>query len=515
MQKGIVDVKHFFRWAQLIITVVATAIIAGCVEEEIVLTLNRDGSGTLDVRIKVDDRVMVSLEANAASTAEESSGMKITRWDAPLLLEPEEATLRKMLSPDFEITHFESLIDGEIREVKFTCTWTDPKAFEQPILATLVRLTPKVTLEGKGNIWIDLFDGRATSWSDSLPSNAGQMLANVYSQAKGFRRSLTLNMPREVQSTSGRLSEDKRQVNWDLDLRDRTKLPDAQRLVVALSPYNVEATFDPAQFDAAAVQAWSIAPVSNETSSTDDLSSPSEAEECPCKLFVENIHMGRPLAMKFFKNDADVTMNALYLDYETWCGKVGNLHELKPLKSSDIQILEVLDRNGKEISSLLLDPNEGESVGLTATLQLKDGGPLPEIATIKSRVLLTMPGEVTPLSLTAGQLRAMAGKEQTDIPLLDANKVMVERISDSEITFTFLPDLDGGAANRVSSVRVIVDGEEKAMRNSGNAVTARAKTQSFAASFFDDLPDDTTVILDVVMDGFKCEAVSEFEVPNL
>jgi hypothetical protein len=515
MQKGIVDVKHLFRWAQLIFTVVATAVIAGCVEEEIVLTLNPDGSGTLDVRIKVDDRMMVPLEANAASTAEEYSGMKITRWDAPLLLKPEEPTLRKMLSPDFEITHFESLIEGEVREVKFTCTWTDPNVFEQSIFKKLVRLTPKVTLEGKGNIWTDLFDGRVPSWSDSSSSNSGQMLANAYSQAKGFRRSLTLNMPGEVQSTSGRLSEDMRQVNWDFDLRDRTQLTDAQKLVDALSPYNVEATFDPTQFDASAVEAWSIAPVSTETSSTDDQSSPSDAEECPCKLFVENIHMGRPLVMSFRNNDANVTMNTLYLSYDTWCGNVDNLNDLKPLKSSDIQILEVLDRNGKEISSLFLDPREGESAGLEARLQHKEGDVLPEIAMIKSRVLITMPGEITSLSLTLGQLRAMAGKVETGIPLLDANEVLVERIDNSEITFTFLPDLDGSAASRVSSVRVIVDGEEKAMRNSGHAVTAAAKSQSYAASNFDELPDETTVILDVVMDGFKCEAVSEFEVPNL
>jgi len=504
--------KNLFRWAQLIITIVASAFITGCVEEEIVLTLNRDGSGTVDVRIKVDDRMMVPLEAQAASTEEESSGMKIRRWDAPLLLEPEEATLRKMLSPDFEITHFESLIEGEVREVKFSCTWTNPKAFEQPILAKLVRLTPKVTREGEGNIRIDLFDGRVPGQGRSGSAIPGYSIADAYSLGKGFRRSLTLNMPGEVQSTSGRLSQDMRQANWDFDLRDRTKLPDAQKLVNALSPYNVEATFDPAQFDVAAVDAWSIVPASTDISSTDDQSSPSEAEECPCKLFVENIRMGRAYGKTYRSDEVSTIMNSLYVDYNTWCGTV----KLEPLKTGDIQILEVFDRNGEEISSLFTNPREGdEGVGLSTTLEPIESKVFPEIATIKSRVLLTMPGEITRLSLTAGQLRAMAGKDETGMPLLDANKVLVEKIKDSRITFKFLPDFDGTAAERVSSVKVVIDGEEKAMQENGGWFGSAEKTKHYFASFFDELPDDTTVILELVMDGFKCEAISEFDVPNL
>lgn len=514
MQKGIVDVKHLFRWTKLIFTVVATAIIAGCVEEEIVLTLNRDGSGTLDVRIKVDDRMMVPLEANAGLPAEDSKGMRISRWDAPLLLQPEEAKLRKMLSPDFEITHFESLIEGEVREVKFTCTWTDPNAFKQPILDKLVRLTPKVTREGEGNIRFELFDGPVPGQGRSGSSFIASTIADAYAFAKGFRRSLTLNMPGEVHSTSGCLSGDKRQVNWDFDLRDRTKLADAQKLVDALSPYNVEATFDPAQFGASAVQAWSATPPSVEASSTDDQSSPSDSEECPCKLFAKDIRLGRA-AGAYKRDDINIIMNSLSVTYDTWCGMVDKIHELEPLKSSEIQILEVLDRNGEEISSLFFDPREGQERGLTTILELKEGGDFPELAKITSRILLTMPGQITPLSLTAGQLRAMAGKDETGIPLLDANKVLVERIKDSRITFKFLPDLDDSAAERVSSVKVVIDGEEKAMQDYGGSFGSAEKTKHYFASYFDELPDETTVILDFVMDGFKCEAVSEFEVPNL
>lgn len=505
--------KLLLRWAQMISTILSVALFTGCVEEELSLTLNKDGSGTLDVRIKVDDRIMVPLEAKAAAPSEEMKGPKITRWDASLLLQPEEATLRKMLSPDLQITNFETRIDGEIREVKFSCTWSNPDVFKQPLFAKLVRLTPKVTREGKGNIRIDLFDGNMPGQGGSDPSPF--TVPDAYGAAKGFRRLLTLNMPGVVQSTSGRLSEDARQVTWDFDLRDRTKLSEAQKLVDDLSPYNIEAIFDPADFEESAIQAWSIAPTTLETSTAGDQSSPSEDEVCPCKLFAEKINMRRASGRTYKRGDVDIVMSELAVHYDIWCGMLDNFKALEPLKTSNIEILEVLDRKAEEVSSLFFDPREGQVNGLIATLQVKEGDEFPEIAKISSRVVFTMPGEITPLSLTAGQLRAMAGKEMTGIPLLDDYKVQVESIKGSKITFSNLPDLEGSIASRVSSVRVMVDGEEKALQSYGHSFDSKKKTQSYFASFFDDLPDDTTVLVDIVMDGATCEAISEFEVPNL
>ncbi len=511
--KGTVDVKLLLRWAQMISIIIVSALIVGRVEEELTLTLNRDGSGTLNVRIKVDDRIMVHLEAKAAAPAEEMKGPRITRWDAPLLLQPEEATLRKMLSPDFEITHFESLIDGEVREVNFSCTWVNPDVFDQPVFAKLVRLTPKVTREGKGNIRVDLFDGRIPGQGRSDPSFF--TIPDAYVAAKGFRRLLTLNMPGMVQSASGRLSKESRQVTWDIDLRDRTKLPEVQKLVDALSPYNVEAIFDPADFEESAIQAWSIAPTTLETSTTGDQSSPSDAEVCPCKLFAESIRMGRASGRTYKRDDINIIISELAVHYGTWCGMLDNFKALDPLKTSNIEILEVLDRHGEEISSMFFDPREGHVNGLIATLQLKEGDEFPEIAKIRSRVIFTMHGEIIPLSLTAGQLRAMAGKEETGIPLLDENKVLVESIKGSRITFTNLPDNDASIAPRVSSVSIMVDGEKKTLKGTGESFNSKTKQQSFDASLFDDMPDDTTVLVDIVMDGATCEAFSEFEVPNL
>ncbi len=208
----------------ILLTIICVLLVSGCIEDEVEVTLNADGSGTVIQKITLSERLLVAL-----------SDGNIGDNTPPVTIDQ----VRQRIGSAFDITDLRQtdLPDGgKIFEIK--------GVFERPerfFLSTYCQKDLKIRLSpiGSGNaaIFSDIgFSG------DGLGS--GMTMERLYGLVKGLYISRTVALPADVVRTNGQLGGDKRSVRWVMDLRDRAGLAKTKTLIEGANEGKGVAEFD-------------------------------------------------------------------------------------------------------------------------------------------------------------------------------------------------------------------------------------------------------------------------------
>ncbi len=175
--------------------------ISGCYEDEVELTLNSDGSGTIKQKLILSERFMVAISENKGSQ------------QGPI---PDKEELVKKIGLAIEISSIKQtdLPDGR-RVIELEGTFSKPEQFflsEYCQKQIKSRIAPAG--KGKAAIYCDMKNS----------SNGGPSLTQLYGLAKGLHISRTVHLPTEIIQTNGYSDKDKNTVSWTTDLRNKEGL---------------------------------------------------------------------------------------------------------------------------------------------------------------------------------------------------------------------------------------------------------------------------------------------------
>lgn len=210
----------------------ATMLLSGCLEVRTEITVNEDGSGTLDSTILISERMMKAMEASEAN-ADSGGGMSM---NAQMGMAFNEETFREMFGESGSLEDFamEDQEDGS-REITYKAKVNNVAEFlrEDHDLSDLdLRM---VKLDGETGVIL---------WGGGIEQEGMNMeLEQMYALAKGMLVQVTLNMPVAMRSETGELSEDGKSITWITDLRDADGLAATKEFLAAKGDENARATF--------------------------------------------------------------------------------------------------------------------------------------------------------------------------------------------------------------------------------------------------------------------------------
>jgi uncharacterized protein YodC (DUF2158 family) len=176
--------------------------LAGCYEDEATITLNPDGSGTIEQTLLLSERMIVGLSKDAAPASAPGA--------------TKERILQSIGSA-FEVTSLtqEDRPDGG-RLIQLGGRF---KSADQFFLSKYCKDQLKLSLTpmagGKAAVYYD--------WS-TKDSDTSMSIEQMYGLAKGLHIIRSLRLPATVEKTNGRYDAAAKRVSWEIDLRDREAL---------------------------------------------------------------------------------------------------------------------------------------------------------------------------------------------------------------------------------------------------------------------------------------------------
>jgi hypothetical protein len=226
--------KKFWQKTGSILTMLmASLLLSGCLEVRTEITVNEDGSGTLDSTVVISERMMKAMEASEA-TADSGGGMSM---NAQMGMAFNEEKFREVFGENGSLEDFamEDLEDGS-RKITYKAKVNNIAKFlqEDHDLSDLDLRMVKLDEETG-----------AILWGGGIEQEGGMNLEleQMYALAKGMLVQVTVNMPVALQSETGQLSEDGKSVTWTTDLRDAEGLEATKEFMAAKGEENARATF--------------------------------------------------------------------------------------------------------------------------------------------------------------------------------------------------------------------------------------------------------------------------------
>ena len=176
-------------------------LVSGCYEDEVELTLNSDGSGTIKQKVILSERFMVAISENKGSQ------------QGPI---PDKEELVKKIGLAIEISSIKQTeLPNGGRIIEFEGTFSSAEQF---FLSEFCQKTIKLRIAPAGK-------GKAAIYCDMKQSgNGGPNLTQLYGLAKGLHISRTVHLPTEIIQTNGYSDKDKNTVRWTTDLRNKEGL---------------------------------------------------------------------------------------------------------------------------------------------------------------------------------------------------------------------------------------------------------------------------------------------------
>lgn len=186
---------------RIIIALSCLCFLAGCYEDEVELTLNPDGSGTLKQKLVISERLIVAGSEGGSEA------------DIPPITK--ERVLEKIGSAlDITSIRQNDLPDGA-RVIEFEGTFRKP---EQLFLSEFCQNGLKLRISPAGK-------GKAAIYCDMEKSgDSGPSLTQLYGMAKGLYIKTTVHLPAGIEKTNGYYDKDKNTVSWVIDLRNKQGL---------------------------------------------------------------------------------------------------------------------------------------------------------------------------------------------------------------------------------------------------------------------------------------------------
>jgi len=195
--------------------------VSGCYEEEVELTLNSDGSGTIKQKLILSERFMVAISENKGSQ------------QGPI---PDKEELVKKIGLAIEISSIKQtdLPDGR-RVIELEGTFSKPEQF---FLSEYCQKQIKLRIAPAGK-------GKAAIYCDMKNSGgSGPNLTQLYGLAKGLHISRTVHLPTEIIQTNGYSDKDKNTVSWTTDLRNKEGLAQTKAFIEGPDEGSGFAVFD-------------------------------------------------------------------------------------------------------------------------------------------------------------------------------------------------------------------------------------------------------------------------------
>ena len=192
---------------KILVVVCCVLLLGGCYEDELEITLNADGSGTVKEKLVISERLIVA--------ASEDGGNENTP----------PVSKKKMLEEigsavDITSITLTELPDGG-RIIEFEGTFSSAEQF---FLSEFCCDTLKLRLAPAG-------DGKAAIYCDAWKSSgdvSGPSITQLYALAKGLYVKRTVHLPAEIEKTNGYRGKDKNTVSWVTDMRNKEGLARAK-----------------------------------------------------------------------------------------------------------------------------------------------------------------------------------------------------------------------------------------------------------------------------------------------
>ena len=182
--------------------------VGGCYEDETVLTINSDGSGTLKQKAVLSERFMVAIS--------DSKGTQ----NGPI---PDKDTLIKKVGSAIKVISIKQTDtpDGG-RVIELKGTFSRPEQF---FLSEYCQKQIKLRIAPAG-------EGKAAIYCDMEQSDgSGPKLTQLYGMAKGLHISRTVHLPTEIEKTNGYWDKAKNTVSWATDLRNKEGLAKTKQFI--------------------------------------------------------------------------------------------------------------------------------------------------------------------------------------------------------------------------------------------------------------------------------------------
>jgi len=195
--------------------------VSGCYEDEVVLMINSDGSGTLKQKAVLSERFMVAIS--------EGKGPQ----NVPI---PDKDEMMKKIGSAIKVTSIKQTDtpDGG-RVIELEGTFSQPEQF---FLSEYCQKQIKLRIAPAG-------EGKAAIYCDMEQSDGGgPNLTQLYGLGKGLYIKKTVHLPAEVEKTNGYLDKGKNTVSWAIDLRNKEGLAKTKQFIEGPDKGNGFAVFN-------------------------------------------------------------------------------------------------------------------------------------------------------------------------------------------------------------------------------------------------------------------------------
>ncbi|MHC4648348.1 MAG: hypothetical protein ACYTBJ_23055 [Planctomycetota bacterium] len=407
-------------------------LLGGCYEEELEITLNADGSGTVKEKLLISERLIVATS--------EDGGDKNT---PPV---SKEEVLEKVGSAvDITSITLTELPDGG-RIIEFEGTFSSAEQF---FLSDFCRHTLKLRLAPAG-------DRKAAIYCDAWQSSgdvSGPSTTQLYGLVKGLYVKRTVHLPAEIEKTNGYRGKDKNTVSWVTDLRNKQGLARTKAFVEGEDKGVGSVVFD------ASALGFSLplkaAAPTNEIAESENKSSSQEPSEL--KAEVSWVAINKKVALDSNSNEPAIS------DLEFGI-KVNWTKDTTPFACHTPVLTNIQDDLGNDlVKSTYESVHKINGPSTEKVLKTKTEAPNPNAKIIRNlEGYVSVVTNVNRETVILENMHELAGKETTANPVLDKLHFKIKSIQGPRLNI----EIDGGH-NTITSLEVFAKDASKVKRRGG------------------------------------------------
>ena len=410
----------------ILLSSVCLLLVSGCYEDEAVITLNIDGSGTLSQTLTLSERLLVAAsDGNAPDSVPPVS----------------EEHIREQIGSALTITAMREtdLPDGGKR-IEFSGTFEQPEQF---FLSEFARETLNLRLAPAGA-------GHAAihhSMEFDSSTSAGPSLTQLYGLAKGMYVRRSIRVPAPIDRTNGRLGDDKQTVHWVMDLRDQQGLEKTKAFVEGPDKGKGIAVFD------ASALTFSL-PLEMEAPASPVI------EEDPDPAAIDDTAFEAEVvwASRVKKRTADGQIETSDMEIGV---ELRWSEEKQPKRCGPVVLLSAMDDRHKDLladarlrdfqTQISAYDQQHRKKELTQRLAV----PSENAQALKDiRGYLEVVADTQTQTITLDNIQSLIGAESTGNNILDDLNFKIKGISQSSMTI----DIEGGVNTLISIEAIIEDG---------------------------------------------------------
>ena len=412
-------------------------VLVGCFEDRVEITLNADGSGTVKQKLVFSEQILVGMEDGDGGSKTPPS---------------EKEELIKEIGEALKITSITltDLGDGG-RIIEFEGTFSTPEQlFFSDYCQEQLKLRIAAGSDGNAVLYCQMYER-----SDGSGPSVGQL----YALAKGMYIERIVNLPGKIAETNGMVSNKKKTVRWEFDLRDRKGLGEAKEFLESKEKGRGSVIFDASKLKFSLP--LKMVEKAAETETT--------ADDGKGKLKCEVVWVSTE--SKYYVKNSETEISKLELGAElTW-------EDMQPVAYANYKLTGMTDEMGNDLVienqwASRRDIGESKkSQEVTLKFQIPGKG-VKELRNIQGQVEV-ITGIVTE-KVALEDFDGLAGKESTGNAVLDKMNFKINILEDHLLKIS----IDGGRKMIRSLEMLRADGSR--VKTSGSMGAGNSYTYQFS-----------------------------------